>query len=325
MTKKTYSFEKFYENRREALRLTLKTGLDTLKGELYNPIVHRPGLALTGFLERFEPDRVMIIGKTEYAYLDSLESAQRKESLDRLLAFTVPCFIYSKAMEPFAEHVELCNEHQVPIFTSELTTQVLFSDLRHILEIYFAQRIRKHATLVDVFGIGLLLMGQSGVGKSECALDLVERGHRLVADDIVVIHRESGFLIGQQEEPIGHMMEIHGIGFVDVERLFGVRATRLRKRIEVIINLETWQSNKFYNRTGLDKEYMEILEVKIPKITIPVNPGKNIAVISEVIALDHMLKDRYYDVAEEFNKKITDYLKNKNQFNKTDPKIGDTE
>ena len=324
MKNKTYRCHTFYQENQQKLRLKLWSDEATLAKELSTDELNRPGLALTGFLNRFGQNRVQIVGETEYAYLTELTSDLRKERIKNLFEYNIAAFFFSKNLEPQTELIELCNENNIPLFSSGLTTQMLMFDLKRILDVYFAKRIHKHGTLVDVYGVGLMLVGDSGVGKSECALDLVERGHRLVTDDNVVIHRDIGFLIGEQQEPIRHIMEIHGIGFVDVNALFGIRATRRRKRIEIVVAFEQWQKEKFYNRTGLDKEFIEILDVMVPKITVPVNSGKNMAVICEVIALDYMLKNQGINVAEEFNERIKNYLQNKNK-QTSNVYVGDTE
>lgn len=326
MAHKSLTIEKLLAEFGTSLRLHLVTHESTRRQEITTSELYRPGLELSGFLNRFNPNRVLILGETEHSYLGSLDQETRTRRLQTIIEENVPVFVFSKNLPPFWEHIELCNEHQIPILISGLNTQKITTELKRILDIYFSERVRLHGTLVDVYGIGLLLMGDSGIGKSECALDLVERGHRLVTDDVVMIHRDAGYLIGEQVDFIGHIMEIHGIGFIDVSRLFGVRATRLSKRIETVVKFVAWKQGEEYNRTGLDQEHFEVLDVTVPKVTIPVNPGKNMAVICEVIALDQMLKDRGILVADEFNERIKSILvKKKTALDSVEVYIGDME
>ncbi len=325
MSKPIFLIKKICQDLSEELQLTRWTEPRTCQNSLETSEIYRPGLELTGFLNRFNPNRVLILGETEYNYLNSLGSDGRTQSLKTIMPDNVPLFVYSKNLRPFEEHIELGNTQNIPIFSSGLSTQILMTNLKHILDVYFAERIKIHGTLVDVYGIGLLLKGDPGVGKSECALDLVERGHRLVTDDVVMIHCDASVLIGEQVEPIGHIMEIRGVGFVDVSQLFGIKATRRRKRIEVVVNFQKPNGMDECNRTGLDKEYTSILDISVPQVSIPVTPGKNMAVICEVIALDNMLKDRGIFVADEFNAKFVDYLANKKSVDDPDFYLGDME
>ena len=298
--------ERLYKERKDFLELTLLTSEDGLKKKIPNNEVHRPGLALSGYTERFAYERTQVIGETEMSFLQNLDSNRRKELLEKVFRFDIPCIIISKNIYPPAELLEMANQTKTPVFQSRLTTTELTNRLSLYLDNIFAPNTTVHGTLVDVYGVGLLYTGKSGVGKSECALDLVERGHRLVADDIVkVIRKTPEVIVGTGSELLGHHMEIRGIGIIDLETLFGIRAIRIQKRIEVEVRLVLWDDNLDYERLGIEDRFTRILGVEIPVVTIPISPGKNITVISEVIAMNHMLKVYGQDAAREFSKRLS--------------------
>jgi HPr kinase/phosphorylase len=298
--------ERLYKERRDFLELTLLTSEDGLKKKIPNNEVHRPGLALSGYTERFAHERTQVIGETEMSFLQNLDTERRKELLEKVFRFDIPCIIISKNIYPPAELLEMANQTKTPVFQSRLTTTELTNRLSLYLDNIFAPNTTVHGTLVDVYGVGLLYTGKSGVGKSECALDLVERGHRLVADDIVkVIRKTPEIIVGSGSELLGHHMEIRGIGIIDLELLFGIRAIRIQKRIEVEVRLVLWDDNLDYERLGIEDRFTRILGVEIPAVTIPISPGKNITVISEVIAMNHMLKVYGQDAAKEFSKRLS--------------------
>jgi HPr kinase/phosphorylase len=298
--------ERLYKERKDFLELTLLTSEDGLKKKIPNNEVHRPGLALSGYTERFAYERTQVIGETEMSFLQNLDSNRRKELLEKVFRFDIPCIIISKNIYPPPELLEMANQTKTPVFQSRLTTTELTNRLSLYLDNIFAPNTTIHGTLVDVYGVGLLYTGKSGVGKSECALDLVERGHRLVADDIVkVIRKTPEVIVGTGSELLGHHMEIRGIGIIDLEALFGIRAIRVQKRIEVEVRLVLWDNDLDYERLGIEDKFTRILGVEIPVVTIPISPGKNITVISEVIAMNHMLKVYGQDAAKEFSKRLS--------------------
>ena len=304
--------EKLYKERKDFLELTLLTNEDGLKKKILNNEIHRPGLALSGYTDRFAYERTQVIGETEISFLQSLDQERRKELLQRVFHFDIPCIIVSKNIYPPSELLEMADQAKTPVFQSRLSTTELTNRLSLYLDNIFAPNTSLHGTLVDVYGVGLLYTGKSGIGKSECALDLVERGHRLVADDIVNIFRKTPeVIIGTGTEILGHLMEIRGVGIIDIEKLFGIRSVRVQKRIEVEVRLVLWEDDLEYERLGIENKYTRILGVEIPVVIIPVSPGKNITVISEVIAMNHMLKIYGQDPAKEFSKKLSEEITRK--------------
>ncbi len=264
--------------------------------------ISSPGLALTGFTERFVNGRVQVLGETEVSYLRSLGDEARRRSIETLLAFDIPCVILTKGQEPPDGLLDVAEGRGTPVVISLLRTAEFYRRIIPFINDRFSPHTHVHGSLADVYGVGLLFVGRSGIGKSECVLDLVERGHRLVADDVVSIHRPGhDVLIGRGHELARHHMEIRGVGIIDVRALFGIRAIRQQKRIEVMVQLEHWRDREAYDRTGLDSDFIEILGVPIRRVTIPLNPGKNITVISEVVAMNHLLRYSGVDSAALFN------------------------
>lgn len=267
--------------------------------------VSSPGLVLSGFTARFAPDRLFVLGETEVRYLSSLDAASRRNSIETLFRFDFPCLFVTKKQEVPAELIELAQAHDVAVLRSALKTADFYHTIQPFLEEAFAQHTTLHGSLADVYGVGLLFVGRSGIGKSECVLDLVERGHRLVADDLVMVRRLGhDVLIARGHEHAAHHMEIRGVGLIDIRALFGVRSVRQQKRIEVVVQLEDWDSSQPYDRTGLDTEETAILDVALPKVIVPLNPGKNITVIAEVVAMRHLLKYSGVDTAKAFNERL---------------------
>ncbi len=269
--------------------------------------VNRPALQLTGFYENFDADRVQIIGRVEHSYLLSLEEEQRKAALEEFFAHRVPCVIFCKGMEIFPEMLELGRKYDVPIFRTKITTSSFMADLINWLRNQLAERVTLHGVLLDIYGEGVLILGDSGIGKSETALELIKRGHRLIADDAVEIKRvpESGNLIGTCPELIRNLIELRGIGIINVKELFGLGAVKDRKNIDLIIRLELWNGVKReYDRLGLSDQYMEILGTKILCNTIPIRPGRNVAVICESAAINNRQKKMGYDAAQELASRI---------------------
>lgn len=274
-----------------------------------NPEVNRPGLTLAGFFELFEPSRIQILGMAEYRYLSELSPEEREMSLANFFATCCVAVVVTTSLEVddvMLRHAKLNN---VPILRSKEKTSPLMAALIASLNLHLAPRITRHGVLVEVYGEGLLLLGDSGVGKSETAIELVKRGHRLIADDAVEIKRASAkALVGSAPEIIRHYVELRGIGLVDVRRLFGMGAVKDTEKIDLIISLEHWVQGKMYDRLGLDEEKMDILGIELPCITIPVKPGRNLAIIIEIAAMNNRLKKMGYNTAEEFNKKLMSQL-----------------
>jgi HPr kinase/phosphorylase len=251
-----------------------------------------------------------VLGETEVQYIGSLEAGARETVLDAFFSLPMPAVILTKGQTPPSELVSLARKHGVPLFLSQLKTGEFYRRIQPYLEEQFAPGTTMHGSLADVYGVGLLFIGRSGIGKSECVLDLVERGHRLVADDVVLVTRRGNdILIGRGHELQRHHMEIRGIGIIDIRALFGIRAIRQQKRIEVVVQLVDWDEKASYDRTGIDTPEVEILGVEIPKVIIPLNAGKNITVISEVIAMNHLLKYSGVHSARRFNESLMDAMR----------------
>ncbi|RKY59439.1 MAG: HPr kinase/phosphorylase [Candidatus Latescibacterota bacterium] len=289
----------------EKLALELKAGAEGLGRMLHNGEVHRPGLALAGFVDLYTFDRVQVLGNTEMFYLGRLSKKKRRIALETIYQFDLPCVVLTNNADPFPEMVELSNSNDIPLLVTRFATTKFVHLFSYYLEDHFSPWTTVHGSLVDVYGVGLLFVGKSGIGKSEVALDLIERGHRLVADDVVrIVRRARGILVGMGKEAVRHYMEIRGVGIVDVQRMFGIQAVRDQKRVEVEVRLVEWNEVDDYERIGLSENYTTILDVEIPSVTVPIYPGKNITVIAEVIALNYLLKVHGIHPVEEFNEKL---------------------
>ncbi len=303
-----------YEEMQLQLDLTLHTSESGLSKVITQKDLHRPGLALAGFLELFTYDRVQVLGNTEIKYLTNLSAKKRYSSLNKTFECDIPCLIVTNNNQVPAELITIADEREVAVFSSPLTTTELTHLLSDYLDEAFAPSTTVHGSLVDVYGTGLLLTGRSGIGKSEIALDLVERGHRLVADDIVVVTKMAeGMLIGKGSKILEHLMEIRGVGIIDVSRIFGIQAIRAQKRVEMEVQLVEWDNSENYERLGLEEEYREILGVKIPLIRLPIFPGKNITVIAETIALNLHLKVYGFHPAKDFDRRLREAIQNKDR------------
>ncbi len=305
----TLAVRDLLKDRGESLRLELLTPSEGLERRCSDPDISTPGLALAGYLARFPGGRMQVLGETEMTYLASLSPGEAEGRIRGFLAQDVPAAFITKgqAVPPFL--VSEASDRGVPLFRTELTTKEFFRRIKPYLEVALAPSTSLHGSLADVYGVGLLFVGKSGIGKSECVLDLVERRHRLVADDLVLVSRRGhDVLIGKGHALQGHHMEIRGVGIVDISALFGVRAIRQQKRIEVVVRLEEWDDARSYDRTGLDRDTTEILGVSLPRVTVPLNPGKNITVISEVVAMNHLLRYAGVDSAENFDRKLREAL-----------------
>jgi HPr kinase/phosphorylase len=278
--------------------------------DIATPEVSSPGLALAGYVGRFMSQRLQVLGETEISYLASVPDTDRRRILEQFFSFPIPCLLITKGLEPTPPLLELAGSASVPVFRSPLKTAEVYRRVKPVLEDLFAPSSTLHGSLADVFGVGVLFTGKSGIGKSECVLDLVERGHRLVADDLVICTRRGNdVLIGRGHELQRHFMEIRGVGLIDVPAIFGIRAVRRQKRIEIVVHLDEWTEHAVVERTGLDGQTTAILGVELPIVTIYVNPGKNITVIAEVIAMNHLLRYTGVDAAEAFNTRLLGKLR----------------
>ncbi len=288
-------------------RATVPDNYETLM--LTTPEVWRPGLALTGFYGIFDSDRISIIGNAEHAYLSGLEPDDRREKLIAFAEHRPVAIIFTRELPVFPELLDKAAELGIPVFKTKEKTSPFNAALISSLNTHLAPRITRHGVLVEVYGEGLLIMGDSGVGKSETAIELVKRGHRLIADDAVEIKRVSPkTLVGSAPAIIKHYVELRGIGIVDVRRLFGMGAVKETEKIDLVINLEHWVQGKMYDRLGLDEEKIEILGNDIPAITIPVRPGRNLAIILEIAAMNNRQKKMGYNTAAEFNKRLMEQM-----------------
>jgi HPr kinase/phosphorylase len=300
----------FLSRRGDPLQLEALTGELGLDRQLPDAEVAGPGLALAGYTGRFAPNRLHVFGETEITYLGSLPAEDRRKALEKFFEFELPCIFVTKGQEVPPEMLELAKSRGVPLMRSKLKTAEFYRRIKPVVEEAFAPQTTLHGSLADVYGVGLLFVGRSGIGKSECVLDLVERGHRLVADDVVqVVRRGNDILIGRGHELAAHHMEIRGIGLIDIPALFGVRSVRQQKRIEVVVQLEDWETAKDADRTGLAREETTILDVAVPRVVVPLNPGKNITVVSEVVAMMHLLRYSGVDVAAAFNARLIKRMK----------------
>lgn len=271
--------------------------------------VNRPSLQIAGFFDYFDPARIQILGKVEHTYLEQMTAEERTERLEKLFEQPIPALIITREMEVFPELLLCAQNHNVPLLRTSLGTSRFMSGLILALNVWLAPMTTMHGVLVEVYGEGILLIGESGVGKSETAMELVKRGHRLVADDAVEIKRVSSkTLVGSSPEIIRHFIELRGIGIIDVKRIFGMGAVKDTENIDLIINLEAWQSGKHYDRLGLDSHSTEVLGLKIPSLTIPVKPGRNLAIIVEVAAMNHRQRRMGYNAAEELNNRLMEQM-----------------
>jgi len=296
------------------LQLRLIAGEGGLDKEIKYGEINRPGLALAGFFDYFAYDRIQIFGQGETAFMNQLSYEQKTKTYSDFFSYDLLCCIFTHEYVPDKLFLEFAEKKNVPIFLSKRGTTRFITLFVHVIDEIFAEQVTLHATLVDVFGVGVLLTGKSGVGKSETALELIERGHRLVADDMVIVKKiDESLLMGAGSEILKHHIEIRGIGIVNVREIFGIRSVRNRKRIEMVILLEEWDSAKEYDRLGLDEKKYNILEIEVPYITVPVRPGRNIPVIIETAALNQRLKKIGINSARELDEKIKKWIMTEGQ------------
>lgn len=293
----------------ERLALKAVAGLPGLQNDLKSSDLHRPGLALTGFVGLFAFDQAQMLGNTEMLYLGALRPARRRAVVETIYQFDIPCVIITDDNDVPRLMTAFSDSHDVPLLVTSYSTTKFSHLWSYFLDDLFAPETTIHGTLVDVYGIGLLFVGRSGIGKSEIALDLVERGHCLVADDVVIVSRKwQGSLVGTSGDGLRDHMEIRGLGILNAKRMFGVRAVRLQKQIEVVVQLVEWEDFVTYDRVGIDEDWVSILDVEISKVTVPIYPGKNITVIAEAIALNYQLKLQGLHTGQEFNKRLVERM-----------------
>jgi len=271
--------------------------------------INRPGLQIAGFFDYFEPKRIQVMGMVENTYLASLDSAERYKRIEEFFSKKIPVAVVTRGMEIFPEMLELAEKYHTNILRTPLGTSAFMSALIAFLNIELAPRITRHGVLVEVYGEGILILGESGIGKSEAAVELMKRGHRLVADDAVEIRRVSSkTLVGSSPEIIRHFIEMRGIGIIDVKKIFGMGAVKDTEKIDLVIQLENWQKGKQYDRLGLVDNYTEILGINIPSLNIPIRPGRNLAVIFEIAAMNNRQRRMGYNAAEELNNRLMEQM-----------------
>jgi HPr kinase/phosphorylase len=301
----------FYTQHAENLHLKLLAGAGGLKRKIVEGAVNRPGLALAGFYKSFAYHRIQIIGSGETAYLKSLPEATSRQRLRELFTHKIPCLVFARNINPPKVVLEEAEEEEIAVFKSSLTTMRLMNAATICLEIDFAPQISEHGSMVDIQGIGVMVRGASGIGKSECVLSLIERGHSLVSDDITRVRcLEGRELIGTASDLTRFHMEVRGIGIINVASIFGVRSIRFEKRMDLVVSLRDWHDVPEIDRIGLEQDYYEILGIKVPHITIPVRPGRDLASLVEVAALDQKLKSMGQNSAVEFNERLLQTMRN---------------
>ncbi len=294
----------------EKMQMTLLTEnveIDSIR--VTQPDINRPALQLTGYFEHFEATRLQIIGFVEYSFMASLSERKKKSAFTRLLSFDIPAVVFCRGLIPDPLFIKIAEKEQVPVLSTDMTTSAFMSEIIRWLNVQLAPRIRIHGVLVDVYGVGLLITGESGIGKSEAALELVKRGHRLVSDDVVEIRKVSeATLIGSAPDITKHFIELRGIGIIDVKMLFGASSVRETQNIDIVIKLEDWNKDREYDRMGLDEEYTEYLGNRIVLHRIPIRPGRNLAIICETTAANHRQKQMGYNAAQELYRRVQESI-----------------
>ena len=287
----------------------LTPDIDITEMKLVSPEINRPALQLAGYFDHFAAERVQIVGFVEYTYLQTLTEERKTEIYEKMLKRKVPCVVFSRSLPPEESFLRIAQERDVPVFSTEKKTSSFMSELIRWLNVKLAPCISIHGVLVDVYGVGVLIMGESGIGKSEAALELIKRGHRLVTDDVVEIRKVSDeTLVGSAPDITKHFIELRGIGIVDVKSMFGVQSVRETQNIDLVITLEDWSRDKEYDRLGLEEEYTEFLGNKVVCHSIPIRPGRNLAIIVESAAVNHRQKQMGYNAAQELYKRVQENL-----------------
>jgi HPr kinase/phosphorylase len=288
-----------------ALNLQLITGKEGLGKRINFPKIQKPGLALTGFTEYVRPGRVQILGESELAFLRQMDPAKRREVLHQLCSVDIACFIITRGMQPTEEILAEAEKHQIPLMVTSYVTSVCIEKMTTFLSDMLAPRTYLHGDLLDIFALGVLLIGESSIGKSECALDLIVRGHRLISDDIVIIKKTTDtILIGTAPDLIRYHMELRGLGVINIRDLFGISAISLIKKVELVVSLERWKPDVEYDRLGLEESRYEILGIDLPLIRMPVAPGRNIAILIEVASRNYLLKAQGYNATKDLVQKV---------------------
>lgn len=308
-----YKVEEFYQKHSLGLGLQLVAGHKGLKRSIKIPEAHRPGLSLCGYMKNHAHRRILVFGRVEIEYLRDLDSSIRVERLQKILTSATPAVIVTRRLLPPKELIESCQDKGIPLLRASMNTMDLLSKLTIALNEEFSPSMTCHGTLVEVFGVGVLIKGDSSVGKSEAALGLIERGHRLISDDIVRVKKRESHLEGFGAELTHHHMEIRGIGIINVAHLYGAVCVRENKSIDIVVKLETWDDQHFYDRVGLVENYTDVLGVQIPYHVLPVKPGRDVVLLLETIALNHRLKAMGYNSAKEFNNKLLEVISAKNK------------
>ncbi len=304
-----YVVRNFYEQHGKYLGLNLLAGSSGLARRINKAEVHRPGLSLTGYLKGFVFARILVVGKQEIEFLRELDSKTRESRLSAILTPSTPAVIIARGFRPPKELIALCERQKIPLFQANAPATSLLSKITFLLLEEFSPSVTMHGTLVEVFGVGLLIQGESSVGKSEAALGLIERGHRLISDDVVRVKKKEGsYLVGSGPELTRHLMEIRGIGIINVAHLYGAVCVRPDKGIDIIVKLEPWDDQHFYDRVGLDEKFIDVLGISVPYHILPVKPGRDVVLLLETIALNHRLKDMGYNSAKEFNVKLLEAI-----------------
>jgi len=296
------------ESGAEGLKLDLAAGRAGLENRVHLPRVQRPGLALTGYTDYIRYGRVQILGSSEAGYLRKLPAQKRRSVLRKLCRCRISCFVVTKGIQPATELLSAAEARGIPLLTTPLESTPFIKLLSAFLEERLATRLHLHSVLLDVFGLGVLILGESGIGKSECALELIDRGHRLVADDVVEVKRMGDLLLGVSPDLTRYHMELRGLGVLNIKDLYGVSSMRLSKRIELVIQLERWDAGKEYDRLGLRGENFLILGVEVPLARMPVAPGRNIALLVEVAARNQLLREGGYDAARRFVERVDELV-----------------
>lgn len=290
----------------------LTPDVDMTKREIKVPDINRPALQMAGFFDHFESDRVQIVGYVEYTYIETLEEEHKLSIYDTLLSYGIPCFIFCRNLMPEQAFLDRAIANDIPVFITDQQTSSFSAEIIRWLKVELAPCISIHGVLVDVYGVGVLIMGESGIGKSEAALELIKRGHRLVTDDVVEIHKVSDdTLVGTAPDITRHFIELRGIGIIDVKTLFGVQSVKETQNIDLVITLEDWDKDKEYDRLGLTEEYTEFLGNKVVCHNIPIRPGRNLAIIVESASVNHRQKQMGYNAAQELYRRVQENLKRK--------------
>ena len=293
----------------DALQLQILSPSSRTEWDIHSAELNRPGLQFVGYYEHFAYDRPQVVGLTEMSYLEQLSDEERHARLDALFSYPIPCMILCRGMMPQDDILELAKAHDVCVLRTESVTTSLVVNAMNYLNRAIAPRSTLHGVLVDVYGVGVLITGESGVGKSEAALELVKRGHQLVADDVVDICRITpSRLIGESPETVRHFMEIRGIGIIDIKAMYGISAVLMSKTIDLVIHLENWKEKKAYDRLGLAEDFTTIMDVRVPHVVLPVRPGRNLAVVIEVAARNFSLKQLGYSAAQELDRRLNEMM-----------------